>query len=206
MRKEEKGFRKIARILDFLLKIAIIICIIAVPIMIIGVLIINLASEDILKNITGSSITANIGSLRFVINNFNVDLSDFKRNVSFIIACGFVMNLLFIVIMVEIRKILENVLKDMPFSDNCIKHIRNLGYVVIIASIVNKVCEGIIEYLYSNLINLEKIMTSTGEISRVTNNISILNGGTLVIGLLILLLAGVFNYGKYLQEEYDTTI
>ena len=100
-----------------------------------------------------------------------------------------------IVISHNLRLILKTVANDRPFEKNNAKRLFIISIVLIIVSVVWKIIEGIYALTIVNILKIESIDV----------NFSI-DGAMLLTGVLILILAGVFRYGSYLQDEYDTTL
>jgi hypothetical protein len=95
----------------------------------------------------------------------------------------------------QLVKILRNVEKDQPFAAENAGRLFNIGILMLIASFVVRLAEFIV---FGMLIDTLKI-----------NNIDLnfqLDATMVIVGMLILLLGGVFKYGSYLQQEYDETV
>lgn len=95
----------------------------------------------------------------------------------------------------NLKSILKTVAEDNPFERNNAKRFFVIGIVIIISSVVTDITKGIMAHNLIDWLNIEN--------GNVTYTV---NGGMLLAGLLILVLAGIFRYGTYLQEEYDATL
>src|SRR4030042_1844729 len=103
--------------------------------------------------------------------------------------------LMSIVISHNLRLLLKTVANDRPFEKNNAKRLFIISIVLIIGSVVWKIIEGVYALTIVNILKIESIDV----------NFTI-DGAMLLTGFLILILAGVFRYGSYLQDEYDTTL
>jgi protein-S-isoprenylcysteine O-methyltransferase Ste14 len=99
------------------------------------------------------------------------------------------------VILFEVKRILKTVVEDNPFKSGNSKNVTVIALVLMAGSFLVPVFEG-------------RIVTAIIETLKISNiNISYsLDGNLLFTGILILILAGVFQYGNYLQEEVDSTL
>jgi len=111
-----------------------------------------------------------------------------------------------IFIIVQLRGILKNVINGTPFSNNSINHISKLGYGIIVGGFLYNLIEFLTEYMWIRMFEIEEVLMQATQIGEVKINLSPLDISSIVIGVFILLLAAIFKYGNYLQEEYDTTL
>lgn len=98
-------------------------------------------------------------------------------------------------IMIELKKLVASVREEMPFKASNAMILRNMGIVFLIASVVVSLANA---WLMMTAIN-------TFDVYQATINFSI-NLQYLFMGVLVLILAYVFSYGSFLQEEHDQTI
>ena len=113
----------------------------------------------------------------------------------------------FIVLMfniTQIRGILEGVLEDKPFSSNIVCCIKKLAYGIIFGSLIISSLTSITDFLSFQSLNIFESLNQIGV--EVNFWWSIIEDSLILEGLLILLLAHVFQYGLHLQEEYDETL
>ena len=106
-----------------------------------------------------------------------------------------VLSSIFVIVNHNLRLILKTVTDNRPFERNNAKRLFIIGIVLIISSVVRKFIEGIFALAVIDMLKIENIDV----------NFTI-DGAMLLFGFLILILAGVFQYGSYLQEEYDATL
>lgn len=91
--------------------------------------------------------------------------------------------------------ILKSVKEDHPFARENSNRLSVMGILLIAYTIVIRIGEYV----------MLKQVLGTVNIPNVNLKFSFNTGGIL-LGLLIILLAGIFKYGSYLQKEYDTTL
>lgn len=107
-----------------------------------------------------------------------------------------VLNLAFIYyIFRQLKRIVGDVKQEVPFSEHNILRLKRLGFAYVISSVVlPMINSGFMVYVV-NLLDLFD--------ANVNFQISL---QSLFMGALILILATVFEYGKYLQEDHDLTV
>lgn len=193
------GFKKLANILQIitnifyqLSKVGTVLSILAIPVLLL---------------ITHGDLTVGHftnGSLSFSLNGsnglqFNLPkieaTTDLTRVIISLIGMVFVYCLSLTVIFRQIRDILKTINHGTPFEEKNAKRLVNVGAVLIGGSILFKTITGLV---------ITSIIDTFG-----IKNISYVGGidmYLLLTGLLMLILAGVFRYGSYLQNEYDTTL
>lgn len=98
-------------------------------------------------------------------------------------------------IQIQLRNVINDVKAESPFSENNVLFLKRVAYGFLIASVLLPLLNG---WLFMTMIN-------TFEIYSATINFS-LNFQMLFTGVLVLILAYVFDYGAYLQEEHDMTV
>lgn len=95
----------------------------------------------------------------------------------------------------QIGDILRTVENNRPFTEENSRRLTIIGVILIIGSIVFRTAEGIVASAMIHTLDIQNMQVSYG-----SDNFMMLSG------FLILILAGVFKYGSYLQQEYDTTL
>lgn len=95
----------------------------------------------------------------------------------------------------QLTGILKTVKEDRPFADENAKRLIIIGIVSLNASWITKVLETLTASVLISTFNIPNIS--------IAFNIDLT---MLFMGLLVLILAGVFKYGTYLQGEYDATL
>lgn len=95
----------------------------------------------------------------------------------------------------QIVKILKTIELDRPFSEENSRRLTIIGFVLIIGSFVFKIAEGIVANAIIHTLSIPNVQVNYSA-----------DGFMMLTGFLMLILAGVFKYGNYLQQEYDTTL
>jgi hypothetical protein len=103
--------------------------------------------------------------------------------------------LLVSLILFRVKRILKSVVADHPFEKGNSKNLTAIAVTLIVASVIIPILEG---RIFSAIIDALKITNIQFSSS--------LDCTLLFTGILILILAGVFQYGNYLQEEVDSTL
>jgi hypothetical protein len=101
----------------------------------------------------------------------------------------------FAIIFKQISNILKTVEQDRPFDGENSKRLTVIGFVLLFGSIVFRIAEGIVASTIINTFDIPHM-----QVNYSTDTFMMLSG------FLILILAGVFKYGNYLQQEYDATL
>lgn len=99
------------------------------------------------------------------------------------------------IIFKQVSSILKTVEADRPFSEENSGRLTIIGFVLIFGSFVFKIAQGIVASAIVHTLDIQNI-----QINYTTD------GFMMISGFLILILAGVFKYGSYLQQEYDATL
>ena len=99
------------------------------------------------------------------------------------------------VILFEVKRVLKSVIQNNPFKIGNSKNLTVIAAVLIIGSFIVPFLEGRV---------VSEIIRAL-QISNINFSYS-LDGTLLFTGIIILILAGVFQYGNYLQEEVDSTL
>lgn len=103
--------------------------------------------------------------------------------------------LLATIVLRQLRFVMINVAASKPFHEKNSIRIKNIGCAVIAGSIIIPISKA---YMMSKIMD-------TFELANVSVVYSI-NVEIMFIGILLLLLSAIFQYGAYLQQEYDTTL
>jgi len=94
----------------------------------------------------------------------------------------------------QLKSILKSAEDNRPFEAGNAKRLSRMGMLIILYSIVCRLGK------YFTL----KVMLDAVRIPGISLNFSIDTGW--IMGLLLFILAGIFRYGSYLQDEYDATL
>lgn len=95
----------------------------------------------------------------------------------------------------QLKLVIADVKQEVPFSEHNIICLKRLGYAYVISAVVLPMLNSGFMVYVVNLLDLFQ--------ANVNFQLSL---QSLFIGVLILILAHVFEYGKYLQEDHDLTV
>jgi hypothetical protein len=99
------------------------------------------------------------------------------------------------IIIRQVINILRSVENDCPFEEKNSNRLSKIGTVMIVGSSVFNIAQ------YS----IAKAVITNFQITNIEARYAF-DGTMLITGFLILILAGVFKYGNFLQKEYDATL
>jgi uncharacterized membrane protein len=120
-------------------------------------------------------------------------------NVKWLLSLLFVVlsvNLLFFqFILIQLKQIITDVYNKIPFSDKNIIRLKYMGIAYLISSVVLSMVNGL---LFVKIVNTFNIFDATINFS--------IDFQSAFIGVIILILAYVFEYGAALQEDIDLTV
>lgn len=155
-------------------------------------------SEDIFtvsKIQKGWSISIIGGVMRYNIDPDLYSAINFKPFLQAMLPTVTVISLICLIIVYNLRLILKTVVYDHPFEKNNPKRLLIIAIVFIAGSVILKIAEGITALAIIDMLKIKNVSV-----------VFTIDGAMLLTGFLVLILAGVFRYGSYLQNEYDTTI
>jgi Protein of unknown function (DUF2975) len=154
------------------------------------------AKSIVLNASTSGSLSATLGGTMFF--KFNPQVSGnllIKPFLQAFFAWIAVEALMMSVILFEVKRILKSVVQDNPFEKGNSKNLTIIAISLIVGACIMPLLEG---RIFSAIIRVLQI-------SNINFSYSI-DCTLLFTGIIILILAGVFQYGNYLQEEVDSTL
>ena len=98
-------------------------------------------------------------------------------------------------VMIYIRNILNETIEVGPFSQNNVLRLKYIGYGYLIASVALPLVGNVFFWQFIHQLDLFDA----------TINMSV-NLQAVFMGVIILILASIFDYGAYLQEDHDMTV
>ena len=143
----------------------------------------------------GFSISTIGGAIRYGIGSDLYGDINFKLLMQTMLPAVTVVSLIMIVIAHNLRSILKTIKDERPFDKNNSKRILVIGIVLIAGSVIIKIVEGMTALAIINSLEIKNV-----------DVVFTVDGAMLLPGILIIILAGIFRYGSYLQDEYDTTL
>ncbi len=103
-----------------------------------------------------------------------------------------------LLIIFHLKKIFTTIASGDPFSTENSKRIRVIGWTVIAASVLKALLSFFLGIYFSTLVNLPGLV--------LTANLRLTDFGGVFVGIIILILAEVFQHGARLQEESNLTV
>ena len=190
--------KKFAKTLRVIINIMIVMMIIG---LIGGIVIGGIMAFNPNSSFTHTSLQLNIG------RHLNIQLSDNKfmevdqvRGLIFAIASSMVPMMISIIVIIKIiRDLLITVECGKPFNEKNPKRLLIIGITVIVGSIFES-------FGYLLIYKLVMPMIDALRLENVNFTINLLDGSTLLLGVIIILISEIFKYGCYLQNEYDETV
>jgi hypothetical protein len=104
------------------------------------------------------------------------------------------------------QRIVEEIKRGTPFTDTTSLTLRRLGQITIAASIVIPLLSSAASFGWMKALDLISAVAASPLISGVRMEFEGLNANMLFIGLALLLLSKVFEYGVSLQTQADETL
>jgi hypothetical protein len=193
MNKQDR-FKGLAGILYVIIKVFFWAAIIFTAAFALGALLTVLSPNDLMKVANTESLRLSLGStIKFTIDNLgNLDFKPVL--LAILISCAVAFPL-FAAICWQVAGILKTVKEDKPFAEENAKRLMIIGIILINASWILQVIEAVTASVAITAFSIPNIS--------IAFNIDLT---MLFMGLLVLILAGVFKYGSYLQGEYDATL
>ena len=194
---DEKKFLGITRFMSVLSKILAILLIIAMGGLVIGLVVISFLPSDVLTVDLGfiDGLTFSFMNIEF---RMAVDLFDGDYAIKTALILSLIAALVSIAFVYYIIRLLHlilvNVSNKKPFSESNVKYLFNMSYTFIIMSVTVPIFIYIAGRQVVNMLDID---------ASISYGIS---SGPLFIGILIWILASIFQYGKYLQDEVDQTV
>lgn len=190
-------YRRLAKIMKIIIKISYIASVIfLVAGLVAGTLlaVAPISSIAAISDTGGLSLTLD-NILMVKINPETTTLEDLKpvlASTCFMIAA---IGAVLAVILKQLELILGTVKDDKPFAPENSKRLTTIGITLMIGSFIERAGEF---FVASTMIDTLKLKDLSVNYSADSNMI--------LIGFVVLVLAGVFKYGCYLQNEYDSTV
>lgn len=137
-----------------------------------------------------------VGGLRYNLADHTLPPNaDFSRFITSVIGAVFLYGLVLARIFAQIRDILKTVVTGTPFEERNYMRLVNVSVLLMCGSILFNTINA---FVTMNLLDALGIYSFDYVIS--------IDMFVLFAGILMLIIAGVFKYGAYLQSEYDTTL
>ena len=190
--------KKFAKALKIMMNVMIVIMIIG---LVGGIVIGGIMAFIPNSSFTHTGLQLNIG------RHLNIQLSDNQflevgqiRTLILAIATSMVPMMISIIVIIKIiRDLLITVESGNPFDQKNPKRLLIIGISVIVGSIFES-------FGYLLIYKLVMPMIDALKLENVNFTMNLIDGSTLLLGVIIILISEIFKYGCYLQNEYDETV
>jgi len=191
-------FKKMARILRIVMKVFFWMSVIVTVLGLIGAIAIQFMSDEYFLVSQGANSGFSLsmdGLIRYQVYT-GVDLNTSIKGI--LTNIGFMASLLMVgvaIILNQIVKLLKTVEEDRPFAEENGKRLKVVGIVLMLGSVLYRGAGAVVALT----------MVDTFDIPNIGVNFSV-DLFMLLLGFMMLILSGIFRYGNYLQQEYDSTL
>lgn len=191
-------YKKLARIMQVVVKIFLIVTMIAtICTAIAGIVLTQVPAESL------NALDSTSGSLSLTLDNiiaYNIDretvgMNSLKPVYVSICFMAATISVLLAVIFKQLELILGTIKDDKPFTEANSRRLTIIGATLMVGAFIIRGAEYMVAY---TMIHSLKI-TSLSVVYSADNNM-------ILTAFIVLVLAGVFKYGSYLQQEYDATV
>lgn len=110
-----------------------------------------------------------------------------------------------LIIIVQVRNILSNLSKGIIFSLANSKKMERIAYCVMVLSLTVNAFRTYTVYLIMQQFQLESRFVESGLIKGISYHFTGIHWTLLLCGVVIWIIARIFRYGAFLQDEYDAT-
>lgn len=204
MENKEK-FQKFAAVLQVIAKIVFWIGVVGAAILALVAIIIKMPS---IERLIHKGLQADVLNFSLSLKGVAFTLADFPVNemiqIAFVWAIARFLTMLVVLFLIrELIRILEAVKSGVPFTDDSVKHIYRLGIGMIVYSVIVESANGLIASVFMQM-SIHQDAVPNGV--HVSANMLSVDTQILFAGLLVLLFGKIFQYGLFLQQEYDETV
>lgn len=98
-------------------------------------------------------------------------------------------------VFIMLKKAIIDVGNEKPFSEKNIKRFNSIGIAFVVSGFLFPIFNGLLFNNITNMLSLDNVNVNY-----------MMNLQQIFIGLLIIVLANIFEYGAYLQEDHDMTV
>lgn len=208
-KNELERVKKSARIISIILKVIFITIIVGIVGSIIGIAIINLMPKETLNGILSPGVITNsvsLGNLSFDLENITMGINDIIKMFNTSLLMLTVLLFLLGMVVKQLIKIMKVIQEGTPFTQECSKSIGIIGIVIMMCSVVLPSVISAMEFRVLRIFNVQNALMASNQISQVKYTINCFDGSILIFGIIVFMLGGIFKYGCYLQDEYDSTL
>jgi hypothetical protein len=205
-KNELERVKESARIISIILKVIFITTIVGIVGGIIGMAITNLIPKETLNSILSPGVITNsvsLGNLSFDLENATMGVNDIIKMFNISLLMSTVLLFLFGMVVKQLIKIMKVIQEGTPFTQQCSKSIGIIGIVIMVCSVV---LPSAMEFIIFKIFNVQNALIASNQISQVKYTVHCFDGSILIFGIIVFMLGGIFKYGCYLQDEYDSTL
>ncbi len=208
-KNELEKVKKSARIMSIILKVIFITIIVGIIASIIGVATINLIPKETLNSILSPDFITNsvsLGNLSFDLENTTMGVNDIIKMFNISLLMSTVLLCLVGVAVKQLIKIMNVIQEGTPFTKQCSKSIGIIGIAIMVCSVVLPSAISAMNFRMFKIFNVQNALMASNQISQVKYTVHCFDGSILIFGIIVFMLGGIFKYGCYLQDEYDSTL
>jgi hypothetical protein len=197
-RKSNQKIKRMARVVKIIFKITFWISVVSLVVLPLILAAMQFLPDEYLMSSQfqrGSFYLTLDGLLRYrVPENMSVDIS-VKPVIDAILLMATIISVGFAILCRKMSQILSTVESDSPFEKENAKRLSTIGWLLIIGSFVYQLANA---YVAMAMIDTFKIYDLDVVVG--------VDNAMIITGFILLILSGVFKYGSYLQDEYDSTL
>ncbi|MCK4258854.1 MAG: DUF2975 domain-containing protein [Halanaerobiales bacterium] len=186
--------KRMAHVLQFVMQVSFWVCIVGTVVSVITALIISFIPQQ--KFIGWGQFNLTIDNfITYEVNTQTLSNVSAKPILLTILLMTTILFFGIAILLRQLRDLLKTVAQDNPFAEENAKRITVIGVIFLVGSVVYKATAVIVAMTIINTYNLYNVNVNFKP-----------DGFMLFTGFIVLILAGIFQYGSFLQQEYDSTI
>lgn len=189
-------FKRTAHVIRIIMQVMFWVTVVVSVLCAIAFVVINFLPEKLLTiNGAKGNFTLSVGDMvSYKINTINGDIviKNIVRSILVMATLGIAG---FSILINEVLKILKMVEIHKPFHEANSKSLRNIGILFIIGSVFYRAAAFFVIITTVETLKIPNIIVNYN-----------IDGFMMLFGFIMFIISGVFKYGAFLQEEYDTTL
>lgn len=193
---------KISKTVDKVLKVGYWLMTVAFCIVVLCVVCVPFANDDIIKE----KWTISAGNMNLELAEHVTDSVQMFRTELWILIAILGVGVFFsCYIIIVLRKMLAPMIQEQPFVGTVSGDMRKLGWLIICGSVVMGIMETVGSTIVYAAYDIQNLLLSENIVG-VTLDFQLIDVKTIMLGVLVLLLSHVFSYGEKLQQQDDETL
>lgn len=193
---------KISKTVDKVLKVGYWLLEVAFSIVVLGVVCIPFANDNIIKEKWAIS----VGNMNLELAEQVIDSVQMYRAELWILVATLGVGVFFCCYIIRVlRKIMAPMIQEQPFAGTVSGDLKKLGWLIICASVVMGIFENVGYAIIYAAYDIQNLLLSENIVG-VTLDFQLIDIKTIMIGVLVILLSHVFCYGEKLQQQDDETL